>query len=59
MSDYKTEFSQGIATGDHAEGDHAKNVEAEAVKHGVGNVLASQPGLDTQTGPIGPTPEIK
>ena len=59
MSSFPTEKSQGIATGDHEENEHAKNVEAEAVRHGVGNVLNSQPGLDSQTGPCGPTPEIK
>jgi len=57
--DKRTEFTQGPAQGDHADAEHAKDVEREAVVHGVGNVLNSQPGLDTQTGPIGPTPPIK
>lgn len=57
MSDYKTEFNQGIATGEHAEGDHAKNVEEEAKAHGLAGVLT--PDLSIQQTPTGPTPEIK
>jgi len=56
MSDKKTEFGQYLAQGDHDPSDHAKNVEEEARFHGVGSVLESQPGLDTQTGPVASAP---
>lgn len=59
MSDKRTEPGQYVAQGDHDPSDHAKDVEREAQVHGCGHVLNSQPGLDTQTGPIGPTPGIK
>ena len=57
MSDKETEEGQYVAQGEHDPAVHAKNVETEAVAHGLGHVL--NPDLSIQPTVTGPTPELR